>query len=348
MIHADDKHTAEYATARGAQLAAEWQGGIASCMRMCRGLRDGVLSFEGAPALLNAFLAPLVGCGVLTQNDALLGRSSAKISMLMQIAEHEHLLLRLEIARHLANGFTIAYQACVIFKRLPGKEEEKVNELARILAECPDDGAREYLLGVTRRLKRDAAAERAPQQADAQATGDAPPTGTLGGLIDGGRRFDLIVVTPEPAEFRLLGEDYHDEVGAEESTLARLLPIRRVVDGDAAIIVAAPHRDFPVVANKLLDLCGFSRPSRVLLTRPTTSRDITDAEVIVIAKRGDARLNLPEDGSGDEEGALEPLEAAARLCPDAAHRLHLFASAQTQGWCCVPVDGSWLERPSVR
>ncbi len=340
--------TVNDASAQGAQVAAQWRGGVGSLVRLCIGIRDGFRAFEKDKALLDAFLVPLVEAGVITRDEARLGRSAAKISMLYQIGEHEHLLLRPEITRHLMAGYTLAYQSCVIYKQLQGDEAQRVDELARILAECPDDGAREYLLGVTRRLKRHAAAEHVPNQADAQAAGDAPPTGTLGGLIDEGQRFDLILVTPEPAEFRLLDEDYHDEVGAEEATLARLLPIHRVVDGDAAIIVAVPHRDFPVVANKLLDLCGFSRPSLVLLKRPTTSHDITNSEIIVAATRGDARLNMPKDGWVGDGRALELLTVAAELCPDAARRLHLFASARAQGWCCVSSADSWLERPSLR
>ena len=70
--------------------------------------------------------------------------------MLCQIGEHEDLLLRPEITRHLMAGYTLVYQSCVIFKQLLGDEAQKVDELARILAACPEDGAREHLLANAR------------------------------------------------------------------------------------------------------------------------------------------------------------------------------------------------------
>ena len=98
----------------------------------------------------------------------------------------------------------------------------------------------------------------------------------------------------------------------QESTLERCLPIHRVVNGDAAIVVAAKECDLPVIANKLLDLCGFDRPSDILLTHPAKSRKITEAEIIIIAKRGKARVNLPADAWCGEERVLDPLKVAAR------------------------------------
>lgn len=339
--------TQDAASAHGAHLAAEWHRGTGSLLRLCLGVKNGYVAYEKNKALLDAFLAPLVEADVFTAEEAILGRSASKISMFCQIAEHEQLLKAQGIARHLMSGYTIVYQACVIFKQLKGDEAQRTAELERILAACPEDGARDYLLGVTRRLKRDAAAERHPRRTEVQSAGNAPPVTTLRALMGEGRRFDLIVLTPGD-DLRLLGDDYPEEVGQEESTLASLLPIHRVAAGDAVAIVAAPHRDFPIVTTRLLELCGFSRPSRVLLTRQNASRDITDADILVVAKRGAARLDLPGNSWGGEGGVLEPLDVAARLCPDAARRLHLFASAQAQGWCCVRPEESWLERPSVR
>jgi hypothetical protein len=335
------------AAAAGARVAADWRRSVDSLINVCVGIRSGVLDFEKDKALLDAFLAPLIECGVLTAEEAKLGRSGSKLSMLIQIGEHAQLLRHDEVSRHLLAGYTIVYQTCVIYKNLPGGELQKVQELVRILAACPEDGARKYLLAATRHLKRNQSAPKGMGKADAQVAVEPPARTSLHELIEAGQRFDLVVLTPGK-ELSLLGEDYPDDPMQEESTLECSLPIHRIVNDDAALVVAARECELPVVVNKLLDLCGFDRPCDILLVQPVTSRKITEAEILVIAKRGRARVDLPEGAWLGDKHALQPLEVAGQLCPDANRRLHLFASAQSQGWCCVPSDDAWLERPSVR
>ena len=50
----------------------------------------------------------------------------------------------------------------------------------------------------------------------------------------------------------------------------------------------------------------------------------------------------------DEEGTINASAIAARLYPDAARKLHVFAAARTEGWTSMIGDDSWAEEPSLR
>jgi hypothetical protein len=163
-------------------------------------------------------------------------------------------------------------------------------------------------------------------------------------LIAAGERFDLLLVTPGKDDLAHLRADYSDD-----STLARCLPLFQLIEDSAAAIVTARTSDLPVIANVLLPLCGFRRLSRVLLTQRPTSPDVTDAEIIITAQRGDMRLRPSEDGGWlDHVGSIDPLAIAARLFPATSRRLHVFASAKADGWRCLVGDDSWAEQPSLR
>jgi hypothetical protein len=345
-VNSPNTSTAQEAAKQGTRVAAEWRGGVGSLVRLCVGILNGFVAFEGNKALLDAFFAPLVEAGVFTVDEARLGRSASKVSMLITIGQHEQMLQRPDIARQLMAGFTIVYQACQIYKIISGDDERKTVDLSRILAECPEHGAREYLLTQTRLLKRGAAArEDKPPPADA--FGQPVMTASLRQLIEEKRQFDLLVLTPGH-EYRLIGEDYPYDPMREGTVLERNLPIHQIVDDNAVIVVAAKEHELPLVSNKLLDLCGFARTSEILLADQPGSRRITDSDIIVIAKRGRARINVPANVWNDRDGALQPLSLAAEVFPQGSRRLHVFASAQTAGWCCVSSEDSWLKKPTVR
>ena len=141
-----NERTTRDATAHGAQVAADWHGGVKSLIRACVGVNNGVRAYGNDKALFAAFLAPLIARGVLTADEARQGRSGSKLSMLNQIGEHAAMLLHPDIAPRLIMGYPAVYQAVVVFKKLPGADDaQRIRELARILENCPDDHAREYL-----------------------------------------------------------------------------------------------------------------------------------------------------------------------------------------------------------
>jgi len=153
-----------------------------------------------------------------------------------------------------------------------------------------------------------------------------------------------LLLTPKPKDLAFLRADYSDH-----STLERCLPSLKLIEHSAAVVIVTRISDLPVMANVVLPLCGFRRLSRVLLARRPTSPDVTDAEVIVTAKRGDMRLSPPEDGIWlDNADPITPSEIAVRLFPAASRRLHVFASGQADGWRCLVGDDSWAEEPCLR
>ena len=100
-----------------------------------------------------------------------------------------------------------------------------------------------------------------------------------------GACFDLVLLTPSERDLKHLRADY---AGAQ--TLKNCLPPHAHLEGNAAIVVAAKIPDLPVIADVLLLLAGFKRPTRVLLARRPASPDVSDAEVLIAAERGDIEV----------------------------------------------------------
>jgi hypothetical protein len=156
-----------------------------------------------------------------------------------------------------------------------------------------------------------------------------------------GRRFDLMLLTPSKYDLQRLADDY-----ADPDALRKCLPLAEHVEESATIIVAAHVRDLPVIANVLLPLAGLKGPARVLLVGEPKSPDITDARIVITAKRGDIELTVP-----DKLDEADVIEIAERLCPDASRTLHLFAATAakaSESRCVVIGDDSWKQEPSVR
>jgi hypothetical protein len=173
----------------------------------------------------------------------------------------------------------------------------------------------------------------------------APHT-TLRDVINADRRFDLLLVTPDEA-LRLIDADYPEDGQHEEMTLERCLPVHRVISQDSGAVVVTTINNMSVVEERLLPLCGFDRPARFILSDHPVARDLTGANIILVAKRGMMQLALNEEKISNP-GPLEPISFAGELFPSAENRLHLFAPGETPGWTSLAGDNSWLERPSLR
>jgi hypothetical protein len=158
------------------------------------------------------------------------------------------------------------------------------------------------------------------------------------------KRFDLVLLTPSKDDLKRLRADY-----ASLDALAKCLPLREHVKESAAIVIPARISDLPVIADVLLPLAGFKRPTRVLLAQAPKSPDVTDAEVFITAERG-IEFNAPEGWLDD----AEPIEIAERLYRDASSTLHLFAHAKAkeaeakESRRIIVGDDSWFKLPSVR
>jgi hypothetical protein len=238
------------------------------------------------------------------------------------------------------------YQLIVLYKQLPkGDGEQRVTQLvsiveASVVKASSHKLTRKQLSKETRRAKQDKRAADKP--AVAQVPGEMPVEPTLGDLTAAGQLFDLVVMTPSQDDIRLLGADYPDL-----DTLVRDLPLSEVIADAAAVVVLLPRLiDLSVMADKLPPLVGFRRLSRVLLVRQPASPDVTAAEIIVTAERGDVESTLLEDGQWlAETGPVDILAVAARLYPKAVRKLHVFAEERTEGWTSVIGDDTWIKGP---
>jgi hypothetical protein len=190
------------------------------------------------------------------------------------------------------------------------------------------------------------AAEDGPEPGDAEPDVDPPsietvePTASAGthNLYGSDKRFDLVVLTPSKDDLARLRD-------ANLHRLGECLPLREHVEEAAAVVIAAKVTDLPVVIERLLPLCGFNRPKRILLQHQPASPDVIDARVLVIAERGDIAFREPPEIWLDD--AADSIDVAEKLY-EASSTLHLFATAKAkkEEWRCVVVgDDSWKKWP---
>jgi hypothetical protein len=156
------------------------------------------------------------------------------------------------------------------------------------------------------------------------------------------KRFDLVVLTPGKDELARLRDASLDK-------LDECLPVRRHVEEMAAVVIAAKVTDLPVVIERLLPLCGFNRPKRILLARRPESPDVIGAKVLVTAERGDIAFRAPPEIWLDD--ADDPIDVAEKLYGGASSTLHLFAAAKAkkakanERRCVIVGDESWQKLP---
>jgi hypothetical protein len=306
-----------------------------SVIQACVCVKEAMDKFEGDRGATDKFLDGLVEGQLLTRAEARLGAGSTKIMKLCTIGKNAELLRRPEILRHLQPGYTVMYHAVLLNEALKGKEVKFI----QILEASPGELTREYLIVETKKAKSPTRSIPAvPKVGSPDVTKQ-----TMDGLIKAGQRADLIALTPSDRDLHRLRETY-----ADRQTLARCMRVNELVKDSAVAVVLAQVGDLPRVAEKLLPLCGFSGFLHVLLPQRPTRPDLTDIEVIVVATRGRGDLlQIDFDRWPADDGPLDAPSIAARLAPTATDRLHVFATAITDGWTCVVGDDNWVELPSL-
>jgi hypothetical protein len=191
-----------------------------------------------------------------------------------------------------------------------------------------------------------------PEPGDAERDIDPPPIEAIEpfkheasikphGLYGTDRRFDLVVLTPRKDDLARLRDANLDRLG-------ECLPLRAHVGDEAAVVIAAKVTDLPVVIDRLLPLCGFNRPKRILLLGQPTTPDVIGAKILVIAERGDIAFREPPEVWLDN--AADPVDVAEGLY-EASSTLHLFATAKAKkaddSRCVIVGNDSWKKVPVV-
>jgi hypothetical protein len=267
-------------------------------------------------------MAVLAEGKLFSHRERKLGLASPKLSKIRTIGDHATLLRRDEILEHFletgSSGYTVIYQLVVLYHAFQGDDEARFEQLVTLLrAQRPS--SRKAFSDLTHEAKKaKVRANGIPEQPAA---------------FVNGRRFDLILATlDDHRDRRRMGGDYADE-------LPYCLRIHERASEQAVAVVIARLADLPAIENKLL--AGFAI-LRILLLRDPIDPDVTEAQVAVVATRD----------RGDNEPITsfqwlpqgEPLNAislAEQLVPNAKSRLHLFAAAESEGWCSVRGETNW-------
>jgi hypothetical protein len=296
----------------GRLAANDWHGSVKSLISACVRIRRVILTGRVDQAYLQALLTALVDGRVLSKAEARLGLAAPKLSKLIKIGQGADLLRRSEIAPFLMPSYTTIYQLVVLSETLPdGHEEQKAEALVRILAACPGEISREYLIEETRRLKR---ARNVAKAVNGIRLPERPPTEPKPrDLLEAGEQFDLLLLTPSKSDLGLLRTDYSD------GTLERCLPLYKLIRESAAAVIAAQIADLPLIGNVLLPLCGFSsregRPLR-MFPKPKSS----------------SRPNVAGCGSARLKTASGSTMQARRMHPRSPHG---FVPTRPVGFTCL-------------
>lgn len=203
--------------------------------RVVSGLRSGVRAVIDAcvltattcqrfPDSIDAFLDVLVAGNIISRAERRLGRASPKLSKLRTIGSHAELLNREEIFPHLVSGFTVLHQLTLLYKELPGDDEEaRVEQLAEALKIQPEL-TMEFLktqtnLAKEKKKSNTIAAPEAPSDSSAFAECLAC---TAGGAVESGpAKYDQVLLTPDFRDVRRLGDEYPE--GADLPRCLRML-----------------------------------------------------------------------------------------------------------------------------
>ena len=336
------------ATAEGAAVAAGLRSGVLSTIEACVRTLEATIKFKNDVEAVTAFIGPLAEAKILSPNEARLGLKSPKLSRLCKIGRYADWLRSPKMMDYFfdtgCSGSTLIYQASVLLDEMPDElgDDERIEQLVEILRREQVD-TRQGMLRLTKELKD---ARRGPSNSasipvDSSTLGKSPvPVERLPNtsFVHEGQGFDLVLATPQRSDMRKLREDY-------DGPLPWCLRKGETIADDVVMIVVAALSDFPVIENKLLPYYGFEGISpRLFLPRAPIDPEVTGAQVIIVAERGSgdtARLSGMDWLSDDT--TIDPVMLAAQLVPDAANKLNLFASAETEGYQSIVGGANWSQ-----
>ncbi len=315
----------------GNRVVKGLQSGARAIIKACTVVASTVRRYEKDRDSIDQFLGVLVDGNVISQAEARMKLTSPKLSKLRKIGDHAKFLLREDIFRHLSPSYSLMHQVCVLYNSLEGDDEARAEQIINIFK---GEGtlSRDFVGGQTKLAKQ--AKETKHGSTHGASTPDRACEGAIGaeGIA---HAYDLVFLEPDRGDIRRLNDEYADE-------RPPCLQVHERIAADAVAITIARLLDLPIVANEFLSHCGFEQPSRIILAQDPNGRDVTNAEIVIVAVRGQPRFDLPEDFAWPSIG--EPIDAnsiVARLVPDAVNKLHVFASAETEGWSSIVGEANW-------
>jgi hypothetical protein len=275
-------------------------------------------AFKDDPDKLDAFLARLASRRVLSQDDILTRwKANGKVAMLRKIGRHADSLLMPSILPLLTAYYSIIYQICLMI------EDVGFDRAERWLSTRPN-ATRDEVINGRSAFKGDEEREPIP---------------SLPAFEDTGAQ--LFALQLSSKDRRYFANDY-----VETDALDRGLNRPQTAD-NAGLVAIVPISMLGTFERALMPLLGFGALDKVFLQSRVESPEITDRDVIVVARRGNFRpqpLNVfPADA-----GHRDVLTLACLFFPDATVKCQLFAQQRADGWTTLVGDENWNERPSVR
>ena len=285
----------------------------------CAYIAEALNAFESDSEKLETFLSRLVAKRVLSENDVLARlKANGKLSMLQKIGRHADTLLQPSVLCLLPAHYSIIYQICLLIEEVGDDRAEF--ELSR-----HPDATRDDVAKIRAALK--------PPE-----TERAPISSLLAFENTAAQLFALHLTA---GNLRLFASEY-----VEIDTLDRCLRRPQPAD-NAGLVAIVPILKLGVFERALMPLLGFDAADKLFLQNGVDRPEITDRDVIVVAKRG-SFWPQPMTGFPADTGHHDVLTLAELLFPGCTVRCQLFAHARADGWSTFIDDENWAERPSVR
>jgi hypothetical protein len=317
--HRDSDVAATDPEAAADRVIEKWRHAPEALISACQYLGAALSTFANSPEKLEVFLLRLVSGRVLCENDVLARlKANGKLAMLRKIGQHADTLLRPSVLCLLTAHYSIIYQFCLLI-------EQVGVDRARLELSTLSDASREDLIKRRAALKADDTESR--------------PVSPLPDFNE--TAVQLFALRPTERDLRIFANDYV-QIDTLDCCLRRPQPA-----DNAGLVAIVPILMLSTFERSLMPLLGFDAPDRLFLERALNQPEVTNRDVIVVAKRGNLRPQ-PLTAFPADLGRQDVLMLAELLFPDSTVRCHLFAQKRTDGWSTFIDDENWNERPSVR
>jgi hypothetical protein len=301
------------------RVAEYWISAPKSLIMACVYLVAALNAFAGNTEKVDAFLLRLVSKRMLSENDVLARlKANGKLAMLRKIGQHADTLLQPSVLRLLTAYYSIIYQICLLIEEVG--PDRAVSELSTRPDATRDDVAK-------------VRAALAAQDTESE------PVPAIPSLDK--NRAQVFALKLIAQDWRLFAKDY-----VQFDTLDRCLRRPQPAD-DAGLVAIVPIMMLGSFERALLPLLGFSVPDKLFMESSVGRPEITDRDVIVVARRGDFRPQ-PLNVFPADSGRHDVLSLAELFFPDTTVKCQLFAQRRADGWMTFVDDENWNERPSVR